>query len=87
LPNSDKLCHHVSEDEPLCEIELTPIEWRLLTNRSAASLSGAAEWIDWYRAHWEIEMPFKVFKNSCTVEELQLGMIDYIERAWLCARS
>jgi hypothetical protein len=32
----------------------------------------------------EIEMPFNAFKNGCTVEELQLGMIDHIERGWLC---
>jgi len=65
---------------------VTPIERRLLTHRSPASLSGAAEWIDWYRARWEIEMPFNVFKNGCSVAELQLAMIDHIERAWLCTR-
>lgn len=58
-----------------------PIEWRLLTNRSANSVAEVAELIDWYRARWEIEMLFNVLKNGCKVEELQLGTIDRIERA------
>jgi len=58
-----------------------PIEWRLLTNRIATTAADVAELIDWYRARWEIEMLFNVFKNGCKVEELQLGTIDRIERA------
>lgn len=58
-----------------------PIEWRLLTNRSASSVAEVTELIDWYRARWEIEMLFNVLKNGCKVEELQLGTIDRIERA------
>lgn len=57
-----------------------PIEWRLLTNRSAASVAEVAELIDWYRARWEIEMLFNVFKNGCKVEALQLSTIERIER-------
>ncbi len=37
-----------------------PVEWRLLTNRCAASLADAQEMIDWYRARWEIEMLFDI---------------------------
>jgi len=58
-----------------------PIEWRLLTNREADSLEGAAELIDWYRARWEIEMFFNVLKNGCRVEALQLAGICKIELA------
>lgn len=58
-----------------------PIEWRLLTNREAATTEAVTELIDWYRARWEIEMLFNVLKNGCKVEELQLGTIDRIERA------
>lgn len=58
-----------------------PIEWRLLTNRIATSAADVSELIDWYRARWEIEMLFNVFKNGCKVEELQLGTIARIERA------
>jgi hypothetical protein len=61
--------------------DVKPIEWRLLTNRSANSVAEMAELIDWYRARWEIEMMFNVLKNGCKVEELQLGTIDRIERA------
>ena len=129
LPNSDKLWPHVTEGEPLGEIEFAlaarpgpkarivrqqlwarrvelkadkgttltvtciiarengappgvkSIEWRLLTNRGATSVSEVAELIDWYRARWEIEMLFNVLKNGCKVEELQLGTIERIERA------
>ena len=34
-----------------------PIEWRLLTNRTAETLEAVVELIDWYRARWEIELP------------------------------
>jgi hypothetical protein len=58
-----------------------PIEWRLLTNRSATSLAEATELIDWYRARWEIEMLFNILKNACRVEALQLGAMARLERA------
>lgn len=58
-----------------------PIEWRLLTNREARTLEQAVELIDGYRARWEIELLFHVFKNGCRVEALQLSTIDRIERA------
>jgi len=60
---------------------IKPVEWRLLTKRVAATGAEVAELIDWYRARWEIEMLFNVFKNGCKVEELQLGTIERIERA------
>ena len=55
--------------------------WRLLSNRPVDSLEQAVEQIQWYRARWEIEMFFHVFKNGCKVEALQLTQIDRIERA------
>jgi hypothetical protein len=58
-----------------------PIEWRLLTNRTASTLEEAVELIDWYRAWWEIETYFHVLKNGCKVEKLQLGEIDRVHRA------
>lgn len=57
-----------------------PIEWRLLTNRTATTLDEATELIEWYRARWEIEILFNVLKNGCQVEELQLGTIERLER-------
>ena len=58
-----------------------PIVWRLLTNRSAASLEAAAKLIDWYRYRWEIQLFFDVFKNGCKVEQLQLSTIECLELA------
>ncbi|WGG52761.1 IS4 family transposase [Rugamonas sp. DEMB1] len=58
-----------------------PIEWRLLTNRSATTSEEVIELIDWYRARWEIEIFFHVLKNACKVEAMQLSHIDNIERA------
>jgi hypothetical protein len=58
-----------------------PIEWRLLTNRTATTADEVVELIDWYRARWEIEMFFHVLKNACKVESMQLSHIDNLERA------
>jgi hypothetical protein len=60
---------------------VTPIEWRLLTNRDVPDLAEAAQLIDWYRARWEVETIFHVLKNGCRVEALQLSTIERIERA------
>ncbi|PHV03800.1 IS4 family transposase [Janthinobacterium sp. BJB412] len=61
--------------------DATPVEWRLLTNRTVANDREAVALIDWYRARWEIEMLFDVLKNACRVEALQLGTIEKLERA------
>ncbi len=53
-----------------------------------------AEFIDWYRARWEINLFFHVLKNVCRVEALQLSSLECLERAlalfmvvaWLIAR-
>jgi hypothetical protein len=42
---------------------VTPVVWRLLTNRESHDIDAAVELIDWYRARWEIEMLFHVLKN------------------------
>lgn len=60
---------------------IKPVEWRLLTNRTAASFEAIVELIDWYRCRWEIETFFNVLKNGCRVEALQLGHIGKIELA------
>jgi hypothetical protein len=53
-----------------------PIEWRLLTNRSATTSDEVIELINWYRARWGIEIFFHVLKNACKVEAMQLSHID-----------
>jgi hypothetical protein len=58
-----------------------PIEWRLLTNRTASTLEEALELIEWYRARWEVKILFNILKNACRVEALQLGTIERLERA------
>jgi len=60
---------------------ITPVHWRLLTNRVAPTLDAVIELIDWYRARWEIEMFFHVLKNGCGIEALQLSGVDRLERA------
>jgi hypothetical protein len=58
-----------------------PIEWRLLTNRTAATLEAVVETIDWYRARGEIERLCLVLKEGDRVEALQLSTMERIERA------
>ena len=58
-----------------------PVEWRLLTNRSAENLDDLIELIEWYRCRWSIETFFHVLKNGCRVEALQLGSVGKIELA------
>jgi hypothetical protein len=57
------------------------VPWRLLSNRVANDPDTAVEPIDWYRAHWEIEMFFHVLKNGCRVEALQLTKGARLKRA------
>ena len=58
-----------------------PVEWRLLTNRSAEHFEALVELIEWYRCRWSIETFFHVLKNGCRVEALQLGSVGKIELA------
>jgi hypothetical protein len=57
------------------------IEWRLLTNRPAATLEDAVELIEWYRRRWLVEIFFRILKSGCRVEALQLGTLERLERA------
>lgn len=60
---------------------ITPVVWRLLTNREAQDTDAIVELVDWYRARWEIEMFFHVLKTGCKVEALQLSQMERVERA------
>ena len=55
--------------------------WRLLTNRPAETLEEVAQFIDWYRKRWLIEVFFRIWKAGCRVEALQLGTLERLERA------
>jgi hypothetical protein len=57
------------------------IEWRLLTNREAATLEQVVELIGWYRCRWLVEIFFRILKSGCRVEALQLATLERLERA------
>ena len=48
------------------------IEWVLLTNLPIDSLEEIETIIQWYVCRWEIEIYFRVLKNGCQVQKLQL---------------
>ena len=58
-----------------------PVEWRLLTNRSAETPEAVVELIEWYRRRWWVEIFFRVLKSGCRVESLQLATLERLERA------
>ena len=58
-----------------------PVVWRLLSNRPVATLEQALEWIEWYRARWTIEVFFRIWKQGCRVEALQLSALERLEPA------
>lgn len=70
----------VREESPPAGVE--PLDWRLLSNRSATTLAQAAELIQWYGARWGIEVFFRIFKTGCRVEALQLSTLERLEPAW-----
>jgi hypothetical protein len=65
------------EESPPAGVE--PLDWRLLTNRSADTLDQAAELIHWYGRRWSIEVFFRILKTGCRVEALQLSTLDRLE--------
>jgi hypothetical protein len=58
-----------------------PLVWRLLTNRAVPTLEAAVELIEWYRARWTIEVFFRIWKQGCRVETLQLSTLERLEPA------
>lgn len=67
------------EESPPAEVK--PLDWRLLSNRSAETLATAAELIQWYGRRWSIEVFFRIFKTGCRVEALQLSTLERLEPA------
>jgi len=37
--------------------------------------------VEWYRAHWEVEILFNTLRKACRVQALQLDTIERLERA------
>lgn len=58
------------EEGPQAGVE--PLDWILLTNRSAASLGEAHTLLRWYVCRWQIEIYFRILKAGCGIENLQL---------------
>ena len=67
------------EESPPAGVE--PLDWRLLTNRTAVTLAPAAELIQWYGSRWSIEVFFRILKTGCRVEALRLSTLDRLEPA------
>jgi hypothetical protein len=57
----------------------TPIEWVLLTNLPIDTAEQIETIIKWYICRWEIEIYFRVLKNGCQVQKLQLETIERFE--------
>ena len=55
------------------------IEWLLLTNLPIDTPEQIETIIQWYRCRWEIEIYFRVLKNGCQVEKLQLETLERFE--------
>lgn len=49
-----------------------PIEWLLLTNLEVDRFEQAQTIVQWYVCRWEIEIYFRILKNGCQVQKLQL---------------
>jgi hypothetical protein len=57
------------------------LEWFLVTSEEVENLDQAAQICQWYLCRWQIEIFFKVLKNGCKVERLQLEKCERIEVA------
>lgn len=79
LADVEVIVVHAREERPPRGVE--PIEWFLLTTVPVEDFDAAAEILQWYLCRWQIEVFFRVLKSGCEVEELQLELIDRIERA------
>lgn len=53
-----------------------PIEWILLTSLPIATAEACLQIVDWYLCRWQIEIFFKILKDGCKVEKLQLQTLD-----------
>jgi len=63
---------------------VTPIEWRLLSNRSADPLEEAAELIDWDRVHWEIELLFWCSRELAASRRCNWAPGNRLSGPWRC---
>lgn len=57
-----------------------PIEWLLLTNRSAVTFDDALAVVQGYAQRWKIEQFHRCWKSTCRVQDTQLRSVDAIIR-------
>lgn len=69
----------VAETKPPQGVE--PLEWILLTNVAAPTLTEALERIEWYRMRWIIEEYHKAQKTGTEIENMQFSHLDRLEPA------
>ncbi len=70
------------EESPPAGVE--PLDWRLLTNRSADTLAQAAELIQWYGSRWSIEVFSRILKTGCRVEPCNSAPWTVWNPLWPC---
>jgi hypothetical protein len=86
---------HVREENPPKGV--AALEWVLLTNVPAQTLSQANERVDWYCCRWVIEEYHKALKTGCGVElpqfttkkalEVSVAMLSVVATQLLCLRD
>jgi hypothetical protein len=54
---------------------ITPLHWTLLTTLDISTMERAGSVIEYYRQRWTIETFFRILKQGCRVEEVQLETV------------
>jgi hypothetical protein len=57
------------------------IEWMLLTTLEINNIEDAIKVIDYYSCRWQIELFFRILKDGCKIEKLQLEELSTLENA------
>ncbi len=58
-----------------------PVEWKLMTSLTIATVEEALRVVEWYSRRWLIERFHYVLKSGCTIEKLQLETAERLDRA------
>jgi hypothetical protein len=77
LPDMAVNAVFVTEIDPPSDVE--PLDWLLLTSLPIETLPNVLQVVDYYASRWQIEVFFKVLKQGCTVERLQLQKARRVE--------
>lgn len=56
--------------------DVKAVEWVLLTSLPIVTSAECLQVVAWYLCRWQIEIFFKILKDGCKVEELQLQTLD-----------